>query len=61
MFHGLCAHVSHGAHVAQKMADAGFLVVGFDHRGFGKSEGLRGYLENITTHLSDSRKFIDMV
>lgn len=61
MFHGLCAHINHGAHIAEKMADAGYLVVGFDHRGFGKSEGLRGYLENLETHLHDSRAFVEKV
>lgn len=61
MFHGLSAHINHGAHIAEKLANSGFLVVGFDHRGFGKSEGLRGYIENIDTHLSDSRLFISKV
>jgi acylglycerol lipase len=61
MFHGLCAHLNHGAHIAEQFAKNGFLVVGFDHRGFGKSEGIRGYLENLQIHLSDSRQFISKV
>ncbi|CAD8069120.1 unnamed protein product [Paramecium sonneborni] len=61
MFHGLCAHINHCAHIAQKMAQEGFLIVGFDHRGFGKSEGLRGYIESLEIHLQDSRLFIQKV
>lgn len=58
MFHGLCAHINHGAHLAAKFAEIGCLVVGFDHRGFGKSEGIRGYLESLEIHLNDSSAFI---
>ncbi|CAD8109352.1 unnamed protein product [Paramecium primaurelia] len=61
MFHGLCAHINHCAHIAQKMAQDGFLVVGFDNRGFGKSEGIRGYLESLEIHLSDCRLFMQKV
>jgi acylglycerol lipase len=60
--------MNHGGHIAHVLSDAGCIVVGFDHRGrfivyegFGKSEGLRGYLENVELHLLDSNSFIDMV
>ena len=69
MFHGLGGHMNNCAHVAKNLTDIGCIVVGFDHRGkfiftflgFGNSEGLRGYLENIQLHMEDSNKFIDMV
>ena len=39
MFHGLNSHMGHGAHIAEALGQNGFITVGFDHRGFGKSEG----------------------
>lgn len=39
----------------------GFCVVGFDHRGQGKSEGLPTYIENIEQHLGDAQQFIRLV
>ena len=33
LFHGLCAHMNHGAHVAKELAKIGCIVVGFDYRG----------------------------
>lgn len=39
MFHGLNSHIGHGSHIAAALAEIGIISVGFDHRGFGKSEG----------------------
>ena len=61
LFHGLNSSVAHGIHIAQSFADSGFIVVGFDHRGFGQSEGKKGFLENIELHLEDSRTFANKV
>lgn len=36
-------------------------MVGFDHRGHGKSQGLVGYLESIEAHLEDSNKFVSQM
>lgn len=47
MFHGLNSYVGHGSHIAHEFAKNGFCVVGFDHRGFGKSQGKKGYIESI--------------
>ncbi len=33
MFHGLGAHINHGAHIARDLTKIGCIVVGFDHRG----------------------------
>jgi len=38
MFHGLNSRVGHGTHIATALAQSGYDVVGFDHRGFGKSQ-----------------------
>lgn len=61
LFHGLNSSVTHGSHIAKALADAGFCVLGFDHRGFGSSEGKKGYLESLEIHLQDCRLFVDKV
>ena len=61
MFHGLNSHIGHGAHIAEYFSKNGLITVGFDHRGFGRSEGRGGYVENLNTHLFDSREFLKIV
>lgn len=61
IFHGLGSHLNNGAHVAQAASQVGVGVVGFDFRGFGKSEGIRGYIESEESHFGDCIKFIDIV
>lgn len=43
MLHGLNSHIGHGAHIAHEFSLNGIITVGFDHRGFGRSEGEPGY------------------
>ncbi|KAM3131417.1 hypothetical protein pb186bvf_016489 [Paramecium bursaria] len=72
LFHGLASYMNHGAHIAEAHTHIGIAVVGMDHRGnlenqsiqilgFGKSEGVRGFLESIELHLQDSKLFIHRV
>lgn len=61
MFHGLNSYLGHGSHVAHEFAKNGFCVVGFDHRGFGKSQGQKGYIESIDQHLRDSKTFVGLI
>ncbi|EAS06200.2 alpha/beta hydrolase family protein (macronuclear) [Tetrahymena thermophila SB210] len=61
LFHGMNSSVTHGSHIAKALADVGFCVVGFDHRGYGASEGIRGYLESFEIHLQDCRAFVNKV
>ena len=39
------------AHIAKAISSRRYSVIGFDHRGFGKSEGLRGYMEKKEIHI----------
>ena len=58
MFHGLDSRVGHGTHIAKALARSGYDVVGFDHRGFGKSQKTSTASGvTIQTHLADSRSF----
>ena len=43
------------------MAENGITVVGFDFEGFGKSSGLRGYIENVDTLVNDMIDFLGYV
>ena len=61
MFHGLNSHLGHGAHIAAKLAEQGIITVGFDHRGFGQSEGAPGYIHSLQTHISDCHIFVEMM
>ncbi len=61
MFHGLNSHLGHGAHLAHYFSLHGLTTVGFDHRGFGRSEGHGGYVDGIESHISDTKKFLSIV
>jgi acylglycerol lipase len=54
MFHGLNSHIGHGAHLAEFFSHRGLTTVGFDHRGFGRSQGKLGYIDGLKSHLADS-------
>ncbi|CAD8043971.1 unnamed protein product [Paramecium primaurelia] len=58
-FHGLNEHLGLYAHIAQAVSKkANSVVVGFDFRGFGKSQGLRGWVESREQLLNDCQRFI---
>lgn len=50
--HGLGEHLGRYAHVAEAFTENGIHVYGFDQRGFGRSEGLRGHTPSFQ-HLMD--------
>lgn len=60
-FHGLDAHSNYYKNFATNFSKNGYEVLAFDYIGFGKSEGLRGYIPSPENHLADSRNFIKKV
>lgn len=49
------------SNTAKILANNGFTVVGFDQRGHGKSEGEKGYLDDINLMKVDAQLFIGAV
>jgi acylglycerol lipase len=61
LFHGLMSHCNRGVNLAKYFATRDITTVGFDYRGFGQSDGLRGYIDSSATHLNDCLKFMQQV
>jgi alpha-beta hydrolase superfamily lysophospholipase len=59
--HGLGEHVGRYAHVAARLNGWGWNVVGYDHRGHGRSEGARGRIAKWDDLLHDLSLVIDAV
>lgn len=57
--HGHGEHVRRYKHVAEHLNQLGWAVVGYDHRGHGKSEGQRGGLKQSDDYLYDLAQMID--
>ena len=53
LVHGLGEHIGRYEHVAKAFTDAGYVFFGFDLRGHGKSEGLRGDAPSYAQLMSD--------
>lgn len=53
LVHGIGEHSGRYQHVAQTLTDAGFALTGFDLRGHGKSEGIRGHAPSYGAFMND--------
>ena len=61
LVHGLGEHVGRYAHVAALLNARGWRVVGYDHRGHGRSDGARGRLADACDLLVDLAQIVDAV
>lgn len=53
LVHGMGEHIERYDHVAEVLTAAGFAMLGYDHRGHGKSEGNRGHIPDYDQFLDD--------
>jgi len=56
--HGLGEHVGRYENVAQALVAAGIAVTGADHRGHGRSDGLRGHVDGFSEYARDLNKVV---
>jgi alpha-beta hydrolase superfamily lysophospholipase len=59
--HGLGEHSGRYEHVAAKLREWGWVAVGYDHRGHGRSEGKRGRLHHADDLVADLALVLDTV
>jgi len=59
--HGLAEHSGRYANLVNYFLPKGYAIWALDHRGHGKSEGLRGYVERFSDYLDDLKTFFDVV
>jgi len=59
--HGAAEHSGRYTNLVNYFVPKGYAVCGLDHRGHGKSEGLRGYVERFSDYLNDLKTFFDIV
>lgn len=55
--HGHGEHIERYEHVAAALNQAGYSVIGYDHRGHGQSEGPRGHIPSYELLLNDMTRF----
>lgn len=53
LVHGLAEHTARYADVAARLNQEGYLVIGFDLRGHGQSEGKRIYIDHFSAYVAD--------
>lgn len=61
LVHGLGEHIGRYQHVARHLNQCGWAVVGYDHRGHGRSPGTRGGLRQDDDLLHDLAAVIDVI
>jgi acylglycerol lipase len=59
--HGLGEHGGRYRHVAEKLVEAGCAVYAIDHRGHGKSEGRRAYVDRFSNAVDDMNALMDII
>ena len=57
LVHGHGEHIERYEHVAEAFNNAGYSLIGYDHRGHGQSDGIRGHIPSYETLLNDVTAF----
>jgi len=61
LVHGYAEHSGRYKQLARKLADEGFSVFAYDHRGHGKSEGLRAFVPSFALLVDDLARYLGEV
>jgi alpha-beta hydrolase superfamily lysophospholipase len=61
LMHGIAEHSGRYAHVAEYLAGRGYTVCAHDHRGHGRSDGLRTYFESFDVAVADAHEVLDAI
>lgn len=59
--HGYGEYSGRYRHVVRALTDAGYGVFALDHRGHGKSEGLRAYFDNFDEPVDDLHAYVEII
>jgi len=57
--HGLAEHAARYQYVIEAFLKQGYVIYGHDHRGFGKSGGIRGHWERLDDVIKDMKMVVD--
>ena len=57
--HGLAEHLGRYDYVVSRLNEAGYTTYRYDHRGHGRSDGERGYLEDFSIFIDDTDQIVD--
>ncbi|MCC6802466.1 MAG: lysophospholipase [Anaerolineae bacterium] len=61
LVHGYGEHSGRYAHVVARLVNAGYAVYTLDHRGHGKSEGVRAYCDYMGQFVDDLKQYFDQI
>ena len=61
VFHGQGEHCGRYLHFPHYLSDAVDVVATMDHRGHGRSEGVRGHVDRFDQYIQDARQFVERV
>jgi alpha-beta hydrolase superfamily lysophospholipase len=61
LVHGLAEHSSRYQNVVDKLVPEGFAIYADDHRGHGRSDGVRGYVNRFSDFYDDQSQFTDVI
>ena len=58
---GMAEHSGRYTNLVNRFVPKGYAIYGYDHRGHGKSDGLRCYVDRFSDYVSDLKTFFDIV
>jgi alpha-beta hydrolase superfamily lysophospholipase len=61
LVHGFGEHSGRYENIVDKLVPMGYAIYANDHRGHGKSEGVRNFVESFELFLEDEKKFYDII